>query len=32
VPTLAKPEPNRDPSTYYLQKNQVVLNQYCGQF
>ena len=28
VPMLAKPEPNRDPSTYYLQKNQVVLNWY----
>ena len=28
VPTLAKPEPNRDPSTHYLQKNQVVLNWY----
>jgi hypothetical protein len=28
VPTLAKPEPNCDPSTYYLQKNQVVLNWY----
>src|SRR5712691_8456934 len=28
VPTLAKPEPNRDPSTHYLQQNQVVLNWY----
>jgi hypothetical protein len=26
VPTLAKPEPGTDPSTIYLQKNQVVLN------
>lgn len=28
VPTLAKPDPARDPSTDYLQKNQVVLNWY----
>ena len=28
VPTLAKPDPSRDPSTEYLQKNQVVLNWY----
>ncbi len=28
VPTLSKPDPVRDPSTYYLQKNQVVLNWY----
>jgi len=28
VPTLSKPEPNRDPSTNYLQQNQVVLNWY----
>jgi len=28
VPTLAKPDPARDPGTYYLQKNQVVLNWY----
>jgi hypothetical protein len=28
VPTLAKPDPDRDPSTGYLQKTQVVLNWY----
>jgi hypothetical protein len=28
VPTLAKPDPAREPSTDYLQKNQVVLNWY----
>ncbi|MBE0623504.1 MAG: DEAD/DEAH box helicase family protein [Burkholderiales bacterium] len=28
VPTLAIPDPGRDPSTEYLQKNQVVLNWY----
>ena len=28
VPTLAKPDPAGDPSTQYLQKNQVVLNWY----
>src|SRR5450759_825779 len=28
VPTLAKPDPAIDPSTEYLQKNQVVLNWY----
>jgi hypothetical protein len=28
VPTLRKPEPAQDPSTEYLQKNQVVLNWY----
>ena len=28
VPTLAKPDPASDPSTDYLQKNQVVLNWY----
>ena len=28
VPTLAKPDPVGDPSTEYLQKNQVVLNWY----
>jgi hypothetical protein len=28
VPTLAKPDPARDPGTDYLQKNQVVLNWY----
>ena len=28
VPTLAKPDPTRDPGTDYLQKNQVVLNWY----
>jgi Type III restriction enzyme, res subunit len=28
VPTLAKPEPARDRSTEYLQKNQIVLNWY----
>jgi len=28
VPTLAKPDPARDPGTTYLQKNQVVLNWY----
>ena len=28
VPTLAKPNPAREPSTDYLQKNQVVLNWY----
>ncbi|MBK7767980.1 MAG: hypothetical protein IPI44_19145 [Sulfuritalea sp.] len=28
VPTLARPDPVRDPNTHYLQKNQVVLNWY----
>lgn len=28
IPTLAKPEPTKDKSTEYLQKNQVVLNWY----
>ena len=28
MPTLAKPDPARDPGTDYLQKNQVVLNWY----
>ncbi len=28
VPTLAKPDPSKDKSTEYLQKNQVVLNWY----
>ena len=28
IPTLAKPDPASDPSTDYLQKNQVVLNWY----
>lgn len=28
VPTLSTPDPDRDPSTLYLQKNQVVLNWY----
>lgn len=26
IPTLAKPDPNRDPATSYLQQNQVILN------
>jgi len=28
IPTLAKPDPNLDPATSYLQQNQVVLNWY----
>jgi hypothetical protein len=28
IPTVVKPDPARDPSTEYLQKNQVVLNWY----
>jgi hypothetical protein len=28
IPTLAKPDPSRDPATYYLQQNQVILNWY----
>jgi type III restriction/modification enzyme restriction subunit len=28
IPTLAKPDPDRDPTTQYLQHNQVILNWY----
>ncbi len=28
IPTLAKPDPGRDPDTEYLQRNQVILNWY----
>jgi hypothetical protein len=28
IPTLAKPEPQHDPATEYLQRNQVILNWY----